>query len=133
MSKTVAVMKANKTVAPVLSVPPALAACITPFSNFVAAQVAASEKATPLVVSAIVPVVAKMPLRVQNGRKEYSRGTSGRLLFETADKLQATNPNVPLTSAVMRVALPQIPAASISAGMTHWRQFNGTVKSKNAA
>lgn len=157
MSKTPSVAAARKAALKAvpaimaLSVPPALAEkqaalvgdkpAVTPFSNFVATQVAAAEKSsTPVIVEPIaplsaapvvvVPVVVKTPLRVQNGRKEYSPGTEGRQIFETADALQAMSPGTWIESGVMRVALPHIPAASISAGMTHWRKFNGLKKHK---
>ena len=104
-----------------------------PFGAFVAAQQKAADAAAIVVSEPRKPasekvkaaVEVKDPLRVKNGQREYSPGTGGRQVFDVADKLQAMHPEVPLTSTVMRVALPLIPAASISAAMSHWRKFNG--------
>ena len=49
-----------------------------------------------------------------------------------ADVLQAVTPNTALKSEAMRLALPDICPGSVSSGLTHWRQFHGTVRVKGA-
>lgn len=70
---------------------------------------------------------------IQNGRKGYAPNTVGALIWQTADALQAATPGTPVTSAAVRLALPQVAPASVSAGLSHWRKFNGTMRVKGQA
>jgi hypothetical protein len=69
----------------------------------------------------------------QNGRKDYVPNSIGALIWQTADKLQALTPDTPITSAIVRVALPNVKATSIQCGLSHWRKFHGTLRVKGAA
>lgn len=66
---------------------------------------------------------------VQNGRKGYAPNTIGALIWATANTLQAGQTS-PVTSAQVRLALPQVAPASVSAGLSHWRKFCGTLRVK---
>ena len=124
---------------PMLASAPQMFKAPVPAPNAFSAFVAAQKQAV-----APVPVVAKMvkaavaePVKApkfahteQNGRKDYEPGSKGRELWDTADKLQAMFPHTPVTSAALRVALPHLKPASVSAALTHWRQFHGTLRSK---
>ena len=70
---------------------------------------------------------------VQNGRGNYTPNSIGALIWQTASALQAATPNTPVTSAAVRLALPHVKAASVSAGLSHWRKFNGTMRVKGVA
>jgi hypothetical protein len=70
---------------------------------------------------------------VQNGRKDYTPNSIGALIWQTADALQKATPATPITSAAVRLALPHVKPASVSAGLSHWRKFNGTMRVKAAA
>ena len=144
MSKTQAgaTVKKTKAVPPLLlSAPPEMvaknaAAMPTPFSAFVAAQM----KELPVVEpkAAVVSVVEKENKKVAkppavkdkfvhtelNGRKNYAPGTIGRSIWDAADALLART-GLAVTNGAVRLALPLVAPASISAGLTHWRQFHG--------
>lgn len=66
---------------------------------------------------------------VQNGRKGYAPNTVGALIWATAYALQAAQ-SAPVTSAQVKLALPQVAPASVSAGLSHWRKFCGTLRVK---
>lgn len=61
----------------------------------------------------------------QNGRKSYAPGSIGDQIWTVADALKEKLPNVPVTAAAVRIALPLVNARSISCGLTHWRKFHG--------
>lgn len=67
---------------------------------------------------------------VQNGRGDYTPNSIGALIWQTASALQAATPSTPVTSAAVRLALPHVKPASVSAGLSHWRKFNGTMRVK---
>ena len=69
---------------------------------------------------------------VQNGRKGYAPNTIGALIWQTASALQAQS-SAPITASVVRLALPHVAPASVSAGLSHWRKFNGTMRVKGQA
>jgi hypothetical protein len=69
---------------------------------------------------------------MQNGRKDYTPNSIGALIWQTATALQAVTPNTPVNSAAVRLALPHVKPASVSAGLSHWRKFNGTARAKPA-
>lgn len=71
-------------------------------------------------------------LHEQNGRKEYTKGTIGGRIWDVATVLQATTPNTPVTAEAVRLALPDVNAGSVSAGLSHWRKYNGKVKMQTA-
>ena len=136
-----ATVKKTKAVPPLLlSAPPEMvaknaAAMPTPFSAFVATQmkelpVVAPKAAAVLAVGAekkvAAPVVAKAKFvhTELNGRKNYAPGTIGRSIWNAADALLART-GLTVTNAAVRLALPLVAPASISAGLTHWRQFHG--------
>lgn len=142
MSKTntPAVMKASKNVAknvaPLLLKAPA--AAVTPFSAFVAHQqkaiaIAETPKAAKIVKSEGKSEGKEPFVRAeQNGRKNYGPGTIGRSIWDAADKLTEMVPNVPVTAKAILMALPEVTPRSASAGLSHWRQFHGTLKAKAA-
>ena len=66
---------------------------------------------------------------VQNGRKGYAPNTVGALIWQTATALQAQS-SAPITASVVRLALPHVAPASVSAGLSHWRKFCGTLRVK---
>lgn len=132
--------KGNKpaTVAPAPAPAPA-----NPFGAFVAQQVAQGQQASaqlaPVVVANTMPQTATAAhvqahagfvRPVQNGRKGYAPNTVGALIWATATSLQALTPGNPVTSAQVRQALPQVAPASVSAGLSHWRKFCGTLRVK---
>ena len=143
MSKTHAGATAKKTKAVpplLLSAPPEMvannaAAMPTPFSAFVATQmkelpVAEPETAAVVVekkddkVSVPAVVKAKFVHTELNGRKNYAPGTIGCSIWGAADALLAMT-GLAVTNGAVRLALPLVAPASISAGLTHWRQFHG--------
>jgi hypothetical protein len=67
---------------------------------------------------------------VQNGRGNYTPHTIGAQIWACATALQAATPGTPVTSAAVRLALPHVAPASVSAGLSHWRKFNGTMRVK---
>ena len=69
----------------------------------------------------------------QNGRGNYTPNSIGALIWQTANSLQAVTPNTPVTSAAVRLALPHIKPASVSAGLSHWRKYMGTLRVKGVA
>ena len=81
-------------------------------------------KVTP---TAKLPITAPHQRAEQNGRKEYTPGTIGDKIWHAADALQAHTPNTPVTAEAVRIALPEVNAASVSAGLSHWRKFQGTM------
>ena len=145
MSKTQAgaTVKKTKAVPPLLlSAPPEMvaknaAAMPTPFSAFVATQMKELPVAKPK-AAAVVAVVEKENKKVVeppavkdkfvhtelNGRKNYAPGTIGRSIWDAADALLART-GLAVTNGAVRLALPLVAPASISAGLTHWRQFHG--------
>lgn len=76
------------------------------------------------------PAPATFVRHEQNGRKEYAPDTIGAKIWETADKLQAITPNTPVTAAAVRLALPQVAKASVTAGLSHWRKYHGKLRMK---
>ena len=147
MSKTHAgaTVKKTKAVPPLLlSAPPEMvaknaAAMPTPFSAFVATQMKELPVAKPAAVVAVVEkenkkaaesavAKAKFVHTELNGRKNYAPGTIGRSIWDAADALLART-GLAVTNGAVRLALPLVAPASISAGLTHWRQFHGV---KNA-
>ena len=118
----------------------------TPFTAFVAAQQkktevakvatakAADKTSMPDAGTAIQQAAKAGFIRtVQNGRKDYTPNSIGALIWQTADALQKATPNTPVTSAAVRLALPHVKPASVSAGLSHWRKFNGTMRVKAVA
>lgn len=100
------------------------------FGSFVAQQ------AAPAPMQALKPVLqpqARPVLREQHGRKEYTQGTIGWRIWQAAMALQAITPNTPVTAEAVRIALPDVNPKSISAGLSHWREFEGTLHTKQAA
>ena len=153
MSKTTApaapVVKKNKgQISPksaALKAPDAVKAN-NPFASFVASQqkvTAAAETGAAKVADktsmpdtgTAVQLAAKEGFvrTIQNGRKDYTPNSIGALIWQTADKLQALTPNTPITSAIVRTALPHVKPASVQAGLSHWRKFHGTLRVKGAA
>lgn len=142
---------AAKTAAPVVAAKPAELMTAPPkggngFTQFVAAQKKATETAQKDTTAAVahtstpdVGVAVQQAAKVgfthteQNGRKDYTPHTIGKLIWDTAEKLQAITPNTPVTSAAVRVALPNVKPASVSAGLSHWRKFCGTLRVKAVA
>ena len=142
MSKTHAgaTVKKTKAVPPLLlSAPPEMvannaAAMPTPFSAFVATQmkelsvvepkaaVVGKEENKKVAESAVVK--AKFVHTELNGRKNYAPGTIGCSIWGAADALLAMT-GLAVTNGAVRLALPLVAPASISAGLTHWRQFHG--------
>lgn len=113
--------------APKLVTPPTQ----NPFGTFVASKVAKKPPVTTLVTTITAPAVAAKPvLAVQNGRKAYSPGTIGERIWNAANELQKHTPNTPVTAGAVRIALPDVSPASVSAGLSHWRQFCGTLRAK---
>lgn len=109
---------------PKLTVPPN-----TGFGAMVAAKVVSAPPPPPAPTTPAVP----KPVRLeQNGRKEYTPGTIGYRIWQTADALQASSPTGEVTSTVVRVALPDVSPASVSAGLSHWRKFRGILHIKGA-
>lgn len=144
------VSKSKKVVAPaiVAAAVPLTAPAKTPnaFSAFVAAQKKATEVAAKATEKAVVrtstpdvgvavQLAAKEGFQhtEQNGRKDYTPHTIGRLIWDTASALQAITPNTPVTSAAVRIALPHVKARSVSAGLSHWRKFCGKTRTKGVA
>lgn len=100
-----------------------------PFGTALAAK-AAAVVAAPVVAK---PAPAPRPvLREQNGRKEYTPGTIGERIWLAAVAIQTATPNTPVQAASVRAALPDVSPASVSAGLSHWRKFNGTLRVKGA-
>lgn len=128
--KTATSTKAPKTVK--LTTPPVVqlaAPANNPFGTALAAK-AAAVVAIPVVAK---PVPTPRPvLREQNGRKEYTPGTIGERIWQAALLIQAATPNTPVQAASVRAALPDVSPASVSAGLSHWRKFNGTLRVKGA-
>lgn len=132
--------KANKGMrAPALVTPQV----VSPFAALVAAQqkvaAVAVVKTTGAVVASTMPNVgvavqqaAKLGFTrtVQNGRGNYTPNSIGALIWQTATALQALTPNTPVNAAAVRLALPQVKPASVSAGLSHWRKFCGTMRVK---
>lgn len=132
--------KANKGMrAPALVTPQV----VSPFTALVAAQqkvaAVAVVKTTGAVVASTMPNVgvavqqaAKLGFTrtVQNGRGNYTPNSIGALIWQTATALQALTPNTPINAAAVRLALPQVKPASVSAGLSHWRKFCGTMRVK---
>jgi hypothetical protein len=113
----------------VLKAPAAIAADNKVFANFVAVK----HKKVTGGGAPTVPVPA-MPIFVrqeQNGRKEYTPGTTGYRIWQAACTLQAVTPSTPVRAESVRIALPDINPASVSAGLSHWRKFNGTLRVKS--
>lgn len=110
--------------APKLTVPPN-----TGFGAKVAAQAASTPAPVAAPVTPPPPPVVRLE---QNGRKEYSPGTVGKRIWDAADALLASAPNAQVTATVIRVALPDVAPASVSAGLSHWRKFRGTLRVKSA-
>lgn len=67
---------------------------------------------------------------IQNGRGNYTPNSIGALIWQTATALQALTPNTPVQAGAVRLALPHVAPASISAGLSHWRKFCGTMRIK---
>lgn len=129
--------------APKLVTPPTAA---NPFGALVAAQqkqattaatatAATASKTTMPNTGVAVQQAAKAGFTrtVQNGRGNYTPNSIGALIWQTATALQAVTPNTPIQAAAVRTALPHVKPASISAGLSHWRKFNGTLRVKGAA
>lgn len=127
--------------APKLATPPAN----SPFTALVASQQKQAGKAAT--ETAKVAAATTMPntgvavqqaakagftRTIQNGRGNYTPNSIGALIWQTADALQAVTPNTPIQASAVRAALPHIKPASISAGLSHWRKFNGTLRVKGA-
>ena len=70
---------------------------------------------------------------VQNGRGNYTPNSIGALIWQTANSLQALTPNTPVQARAVRIALPHVKPASVSAGLSHWRKFNGNMRVKRQA
>ena len=70
---------------------------------------------------------------VQNGRGNYTPNSIGALIWQTATALQAITPNTPIQAGAVRLALPHVAPASVSAGLSHWRKFCGTMRVKGVA
>ena len=89
-------------------------------------------KTTTADAGVAVQVAAKIGFvrKEQNGRKDYTPHTTGNLIWQTADTLQALTPLTPITSAAMKLALPHVNPNSISCGLSHWRKFHGTMRVK---
>ena len=132
MKTATASTKAPKTVK--LTTPPVISApaAHNPFGTALAAK-AAAVVAVPASGGAIKPPVTPRPvLREQNGRKEYTPGTIGERIWLAAVAIQTATPNTPVQAASVRAALPDVSPASVSAGLSHWRKFNGTLRVKGA-
>lgn len=97
------------------------------------ATVAAAVTMPAVATAAHVQAHAGFVRPVQNGRKGYAPNTIGALIWQTATALQAATPGTPVTSAAVRLALPQVAPVSVSAGLSHWRKFNGTLRVKGQA
>lgn len=130
--------------APKLAAPPS--ATNSPFAALVTAQqkqaATAVAKTAPVVAAVTMPNVgvavqqaakAGFTRTVQNGRGNYTPNSIGALIWQTATALQALTPNTPLQAGTVRLALPHVKPASISAGLSHWRKFCGTMRVKGVA
>jgi hypothetical protein len=115
------------------------------FSAFVAAQQktnnAAAQQSAAAVAATNMPATgtavqqaakAGFTRTIQNGRGDYTPNSIGALIWQTATALQAATPGTPVTSAAVRLALPHVKPASVSAGLSHWRKFCGTMRVKGA-
>lgn len=100
------------------------------FGKFVASKQAATA-ATPKLTAPQPPAPPARPVLAEhNGRKEYTPGTIGSVIWQVADELQKVTPNTPVTASAVRIALPTVKPASVSAGLSHWRKFHGTLHTK---
>lgn len=102
----------------------------TPPNTGFGAMVAAKASPAPTPVAAKPAPVARPVLQEQNGRKEYTPGTIGYRIWSAAAAIQAATPNTPVKAEAVRLALPDVSPASVSAGLSHWRKFNGTLHVK---
>ena len=125
---------------PKLATPPA---ATSPFAALVAAQQKAAATATTKTAVAVVATnmanvgvavqqtaKAGFTRTVQNGRGNYTPNSIGALIWQTATALQALTPSTPIQASAVRLALPHVKAASVSAGLSHWRKFCGTMRVK---
>ena len=146
MQKATQTPKIAQTAQTPKTAPAAPAAAPNAFGAFVAAQqkhnaVAATASAKAVQASSMpatgtaVQQAAKAGFTrtVQNGRGNYTPNSIGALIWQTASALQAATPSTPVTSAAVRLALPHVKPASVSAGLSHWRKFNGTMRVKGIA
>ena len=146
MQKATQTPKIAQTAQTPKTAPAAPAAAPNAFGAFVAAQqkhnaVAATASAKAVQASSMpatgtaVQQAAKAGFTrtVQNGRGNYTPNSIGALIWQTASALQAATPSTPVTSAAVRLALPHVKPASVSAGLSHWRKFNGTLRIKGVA
>lgn len=102
-----------------------------PFGAFVAEK--AKQATKPADKPAETPPTANTFIRHErNGRKEYTPGTIGHRIWATADALQAATPHMPVVAEAVRIALPDVKPASVSAGLSHWRKYRGTMRVKSA-
>lgn len=78
------------------------------------------------------PAIAQpAPVREEhNGRKAYTPGTIGERIWAAANALQAATPNTPVVATAVYLALPDVNKRSVSAGLSHWRKFCGTLHVK---
>ena len=126
--------------------PATLPKLATPFGALVAATqkqgTQAASKTAAVAGAVTMPAVASAAHNqalagfvrpVQNGRKGYAPNTIGALIWQTASALQAASPNTPVQASAVRLALPHVAPASVSAGLSHWRKFNGTLRVKGQA
>lgn len=147
MTQTAKTNKNAKTVSPLLVAPTTATA---PLNNALtalvakqaatnaqaasAANVAADAVTMPSVGTAVQQAAkAGFTRTVQNGRGDYTPNSIGALIWQTASALQDATPNTPVTSAAVRLALPHVKPASVSAGLSHWRKFCGTMRVKGQA
>lgn len=56
-------------------------------------------------------------------RKLYSPGTIGARIWAAAEALQSGTPQTPITAEALRIALPDVKAGSVSAGLSQWRKY----------
>lgn len=132
--------------APVHAVEAPVPATVNPFTAFVATQQATNAQAATQAAQAAALVSmpstgtavqqaakAGFTRTIQNGRGDYTPNSIGALIWQTATALQAATPNTPVNAAAVRLALPHVKPASVSAGLSHWRKFCGTMRVKGVA
>lgn len=94
------------------------------FGKFVALQAAQPvSPALPLTAAPFRAPVPAMPATNHNFRKPYNAGTVGFRIWEAANALHASAPTAHIATSIVKVALPDVKVASISAALTQWRKY----------